>query len=112
MRVIVACTVVVLSILAAIALAQTNVLAPLTPSSASAPAERVSAPAPAKLAVVRPPANPITTVATDASPAPVLAPAIASAAPSVANNAPDRVAQAGVQVAENTTSFAAPTAAP
>ena len=112
MRVIVACTVVVLSILAAIALARTNVLAPLTPSSASAPAERVSAPAPAKLAVVRPPANPITTVATDASPAPVLAPAIASAAPSVANNAPERVAQAGVQVAENTTSFAAPTAAP
>ena len=61
MRVIVACTVVVLSILAAIALARTNVLAPLTPSSASAPAERVSAPAPAKLAVVRPPANPIQT---------------------------------------------------
>ena len=112
MRVIVACTVVVLSILAAIALARTNVLAPLTPSSASAPAERVSAPAQAKLAVVRPPANPITTVATDASPAPVLAPATASAAPSVANNAPERVAQAGVQVAENTTSLAAPTAAP
>ena len=112
MRVIVACTVVVLSILAAIALARTNVLAPLTPSSASAPAERVSAPAQAKLAVVRPLANPITTVATDASPAPVLAPATASAAPSVANNAPERVAQAGVQVAENTTSLAAPTAAP
>jgi peptidoglycan-N-acetylglucosamine deacetylase len=112
MRVIVACTVVVLSILAAIALARTNVLAPLTPSSASAPAERVSAPAQAKLAVVRPPANPITTVATDASPAPVLAPATASAAPSAANNAPERVAQAGVQVAENTTSLAAPTAAP
>jgi peptidoglycan/xylan/chitin deacetylase (PgdA/CDA1 family) len=112
MRVIVACTVVVLSILAAIALARTNVLAPLTPSSASAPAERVSAPAQAKLAVVRPPANPITTVATDASPAPVLAPATASAAPSVANNAPERVAQAGVRVAENTTSLAAPTAAP
>jgi peptidoglycan/xylan/chitin deacetylase (PgdA/CDA1 family) len=112
MRVIVACTVVVLSILAAIALARTNVLAPLTPSSASAPAERVSAPAQAKLAVVRPPANPITTVATDASPTPVLAPATASAAPSAANNAPERVAQAGAQVAENTTSLAAPTAAP
>jgi peptidoglycan-N-acetylglucosamine deacetylase len=110
MRVIVACTVVVLSILAAIALARTNVLAPPTSSSASAPAARVSTPAPAKLAVVRPPANPIATVATDASP--VLAPATASAAPSVADNAPDRVAQAGVQVAENTTSFAAPVATP
>jgi peptidoglycan-N-acetylglucosamine deacetylase len=111
MRVIIACTLVLLSVLAAIALARTNVLAPPTLSSASVSAARVSATAPAK-PVVRPPADPTTTVATDASPAPVLIRATASAAPSVADNAPDRAAPAGVQVAENTTSFATPAAAP
>jgi peptidoglycan-N-acetylglucosamine deacetylase len=102
MRVIVACTVVVLSVLAAIALARTNALAPPTPSSASASAARASAPPPVKPAVVRASAEPVGTVATDASPTPVLA-------PSAADNAPDRIAPAGVQVAENTTSSAAST---
>jgi peptidoglycan-N-acetylglucosamine deacetylase len=112
MRVIVACTIVVLSVLAAIALARTNVLAPPTSPSASASAVRESAPPPVKPAVVRASAEPAGRVATDASPTPVLAPAAASAAPSAADNAPDRIVPAGVQVAENTTSFAASTVAP
>ena len=112
MRVIVACTVVVLSVLAAIALVRTNVLAPPTLSPASASAPQPSAPSHAKVAVVRPSAEPVSTVATDASPTLVLAPAAASAVPSAADNAPDRVVPVGVQAAENTTSSAASTAAP
>jgi len=112
MRVIVACTVVVLSVLAAIALARTNVLAPPTPSSASASAARSSAPPPTKVAAARPAAEPVRTIASDAAPAPMLAPAAAPAAPSVADNAPDRAGPAGVQVAENTTSSAASTTPP
>jgi peptidoglycan-N-acetylglucosamine deacetylase len=112
MRVIVACTVVVLSVLAAIALARTNALTPPTPSSASASAARASAPPPVKPAAVRAPAEPVGTVATDATPTPMLAPAAASAAPSAADNAPDRMVPAGVQVAENTTFSAASTVAP
>jgi len=111
MRVIVACTVVVLSVLAAIALARTNVLAPPTSPPASVSAQQPNAPSPAKVAVVRPAAEPVGAVATDA-PAPVPAPATASAAPSVADSAPDRGTPAGVQIAENTASSATSTAAP
>jgi peptidoglycan-N-acetylglucosamine deacetylase len=106
MRVVVACTLVLLSVLAAIALARTNVLAPPVSSTANASGARASAP-PTKPAVVRPSADPVTTVAADVPPAP--APA---AAPAAMDNATARAAFASVQVAENTTSVAASTSAP
>src|SRR5262249_7876952 len=83
-----------------------------TRAPARAPAPRPGAPSHARVGVARPAPEPVSTVATDASPTLVLAPAAASAVPSAADNAPDRVVPVGVQAAENTTSSAASTAAP
>jgi peptidoglycan/xylan/chitin deacetylase (PgdA/CDA1 family) len=109
MRVIVACTLVVLSVLAAIALARTNVLAPPTTTAASASTARANS-APAKPTVVRPPANPVATVAAEVTPASTPAPTAAPVA--LADNDPARVAPVSMLVAENTTSLAASTVAP
>jgi peptidoglycan/xylan/chitin deacetylase (PgdA/CDA1 family) len=89
MRVIVACTLVVLSVLAAVALTRTNILTP--PSSvASKPATPSKADAQAKPVAAKPPADPVMTVATVA---PITsAAAAAQAAP--ASPAPTAVAQA------------------
>jgi peptidoglycan-N-acetylglucosamine deacetylase len=89
MRVIVACTLVVLSVLAAVALTRTNILTP--PSSvASKPATPSKADAAAKPVAAKPPADPVMTVATVAP----ITPAAAAALAAPASPAPTAVAQA------------------
>jgi peptidoglycan-N-acetylglucosamine deacetylase len=67
MRVIVACTLVVLSVLAAVALTRTNILSPPAATSGKAPATAANTPAKSPTTPAKPPADPVMTVATDAA---------------------------------------------
>jgi peptidoglycan/xylan/chitin deacetylase (PgdA/CDA1 family) len=97
MRVIVACTLVVLSVLAAVALTRTNLLSPPAAISGKAPATAANTPAKSPTTPAKPPADPVMTVTTAAPGASEAAPtsppaAIGSAtvaqAPAAAPSAP------------------------
>jgi peptidoglycan-N-acetylglucosamine deacetylase len=98
MRVIVACTLVVLSVLAAVALTRTNILSPPAATSGKAPATAANTPAKSPTTPAKPPADPVMTVATDAA-APVSPPAAVGSstvaqAPAAAPSAPAPAAAA------------------
>jgi peptidoglycan/xylan/chitin deacetylase (PgdA/CDA1 family) len=78
MRVILVCTLVVLSILAAVALTRTNILSPPAATSGKASATAANSPATQPTTPAKPPADPVMTVATGAVAAPAPSPAPAA----------------------------------
>jgi peptidoglycan/xylan/chitin deacetylase (PgdA/CDA1 family) len=108
MRVIIACVLVLVSVVAAIALARLNVIAPSPAVSVASPSAPAAAPAPKVASAATVPSNPAPVIASDATSAPQANPM----APVAQANLPTATTQTSMAMAETTVTAAAPTAKP
>src|SRR5262245_14256715 len=111
MRVIVACTLVVLSVLAAVALTRTNMLSPPAATAGKAPTTAANSPAKQPTTPAKPPADPVMTVAPDAVTSPSQA-APANPSTAGATTVAQAPAASGTPAAPSAPAASAPPPAP